>query len=111
MGLTAAGREGTVWPASMQNQRPNDPQDERALEERALDTDECSLVLTSTGTNKISVIKLVRELTGLGLAESKGLVEHTPRTLKEGLTRAEAEALVPRFELVGAVVSVRLFTE
>jgi large subunit ribosomal protein L7/L12 len=61
-----------------------------------------NVVLVSAGASKIAVIKLVRELTGLGLAEAKAIVESTPKTLAEALVMDEAKALVGKLEAVGA---------
>lgn len=67
---------------------------------------EFNVVLTGFGSNKIAVIKVVRATTGLGLKEAKEAVEKTPHTLKEGLSKEEAEALKKQFEEAGATVNV-----
>ena len=63
--------------------------------------------LTSFGANKVSVIKAVREATGLGLKEAKDLVEGAPQVLKEGVTLAEAEELKAKLEAAGATVNLK----
>ena len=74
-----------------------------AVEEKT----EFNVVLTDFGANKINVIKVVREVTGLGLKEAKDLVESVPKPVKEGVTKDEAAALVKKFEEVGAKVDVK----
>ena len=63
--------------------------------------------LTEVGTNKINVIKVVREVTSLGLKEAKDLVEGAPKPIKEGIPKDEAEAIKKKFEEVGAKVEVK----
>ena len=63
--------------------------------------------LTSAGTNKIPVIKVVREITSLGLKEAKDLVEGAPQIMKEGVTKEEGEAIKAKFAEVGATVTVK----
>ncbi len=67
---------------------------------------EFNVTLTEAGTEKIKVIKAVREVTSLGLKEAKDLVEGAPKSLKEGVTKDEAEAIRKKFEDVGAKVSI-----
>jgi large subunit ribosomal protein L7/L12 len=67
---------------------------------------EFNVTLTETGGDKIKVIKAVREVTSLGLKEAKDLVESAPKSLKEGVTKDEAEAIKKKFEDVGAKVSI-----
>ena len=64
------------------------------------------VVLKETGANKIQVIKVVRDATGLGLKEAKDLVDGAPKTIKEGVAKDEAEALKAKFVEVGAVVEL-----
>ena len=66
-----------------------------------------NVVLTSVGDQKIKVIKVVREITGLGLAEAKGMVEGTPKALKEGVSKDEAEELKKKLEEAGAKVEIK----
>jgi len=68
---------------------------------------EFNLVLTSFGANKVPVIKVVREITGLGLKEAKDLVEGVPSNVKEAITKAEADELKKKLEEVGASVEVK----
>lgn len=68
---------------------------------------EFTVVLTSAGSEKIKVIKVVRELTGLGLKEAKELVDGAPSNVKEGIEKAEAEAIKAQLEEVGAGVELK----
>ena len=63
--------------------------------------------LTAVGSEKIKVIKVVRETTGLGLKESKELVEGAPAMVKEGLSKADAEAIKAKFAEVGATITLK----
>ena len=67
---------------------------------------EFTVTLTEIGANKINVIKVVREITSLGLKEAKDLVESAPKPIKEGVPKDEAEAIKKKFEEVGAKVSI-----
>jgi large subunit ribosomal protein L7/L12 len=68
---------------------------------------EFTVVLTAAGANKINVIKAVREVTSLGLKEAKDLVDGAPKTVKEGVTKDEAETIKKKFVDVGASVEVK----
>ncbi len=68
---------------------------------------EFDVVLAGFGSNKLGVIKAVREITGLGLKEAKDLVEGAPKTLKEGVSKADAEALKKQLEEAGASVEIK----
>ena len=68
---------------------------------------EFTVVLASFGENKVNVIKAVREITGLGLKEAKDLVDGAPKTLKEGVSKAEAEEIKKKLEDQGAVVELK----
>ena len=68
---------------------------------------EFTVTLTEIGTNKINVIKVVREITALGLKEAKDLVEGAPKPIKEGIPKEEAAAIKKKFEEVGAKVEVK----
>ena len=68
---------------------------------------EFTAILTEVGTNKINVIKVVREVTSLGLKEAKDLVEGAPKPIKEGIPKDEAAAIVKKFADVGAKVEVK----
>ena len=75
--------------------------------EAAEEKTEFDVVMTDFGSEKIKVIKVVREITGLGLAEAKAKVEAVPATLKEGVSKDDAEALKKQLEEVGAKVEVK----
>jgi large subunit ribosomal protein L7/L12 len=68
---------------------------------------EFNVVLTAAGANKINVIRVVRELTNLGLKESKDLVEGAPKNVKEGISKEEAAAAKAKLEAVGATVELK----
>ncbi|WP_394239279.1 50S ribosomal protein L7/L12 [Niallia oryzisoli] len=68
---------------------------------------EFDVVLASAGDQKIKVIKVVREITGLGLKEAKELVDNTPKPVKEGVSKEEAEEVKAKLEEVGAGVEVK----
>jgi large subunit ribosomal protein L7/L12 len=74
-----------------------------AVEEKT----EFDLVLTETGASKVNVIKVVRELTGLGLKEAKDLVDAAPKTVKEAMPKADAEAAKKKLEEAGAKAEVK----
>ena len=68
---------------------------------------EFDVILKAAGGSKLAVVKLVKELTGLGLKEAKGLVDAAPKALKEGISKDEAEALKTQLEEAGAEVEVK----
>ena len=68
---------------------------------------EFDVVLAEIGAEKIKVIKAVREITGLGLAEAKAVVESAPKAIKEGVSKDDAEALKAKLEEVGAKVEIK----
>ena len=68
---------------------------------------EFNVMLLEAGANKVSVIKAVREITGLGLKEAKDLVEAAPKAVKEGLSKADAEAAKKKLEEAGAKVELK----
>ncbi len=68
---------------------------------------EFNVILKSGGEQKINVIKVVREVTGLGLKESKDIVDRAPKTVKEGMKKEDAEALKKKLEDAGAVVELQ----
>ncbi|MCX6550782.1 MAG: 50S ribosomal protein L7/L12 [Acidobacteria bacterium] len=74
-----------------------------AVEEKT----EFNVILTDIGGNKINVIKVVREVTSLGLKEAKDLVEAAPKAVKEGVPKDEAAAIKKKFEEVGAKVEIK----
>ncbi|MDH4380019.1 MAG: 50S ribosomal protein L7/L12 [Vampirovibrionales bacterium] len=68
---------------------------------------EVSVILTSAGDNKINVLKEVRALTGLGLKEAKDLVDNTPKPIKEGLSKKDAQEIADKLKAVGATVEIK----
>jgi large subunit ribosomal protein L7/L12 len=68
---------------------------------------EFDVILTSCGDKKIQVIKVVREITGLGLKEAKGLVDEAPKAIKEAVSKDEAEEIKNKIEEVGGVVEIK----
>ena len=75
--------------------------------EAAEEKDEFDVILTGDGGKKIQVIKEVRAITGLGLAEAKGLVEGAPKAVKEGVNKAEAEEIKAKIEAAGGTVELK----
>ena len=73
----------------------------------APEKEEFDVVLTSSGDKKIQVIKVVRELTGLGLKEAKDLVDGVPKPVKEGISKAEAESIKQKLEEAGGVIELK----
>ena len=73
----------------------------------AEEKDEFDVELTEVGPNKVKVIKVVREATGLGLKEAKDVVDNAPKTLKEGASKAEAEEIKAKLEAEGAKVTLK----
>ncbi|OPZ94899.1 MAG: 50S ribosomal protein L7 [Firmicutes bacterium ADurb.Bin419] len=68
---------------------------------------EFDVVLKDAGADKIKVIKVVREVTGLGLKEAKDLVDGAPKTVKENVAKADADAMAAKFKEVGATVEIK----
>ena len=68
---------------------------------------EFTVVLTACGDNKVNVIKAVREITGLGLKEAKDLVDGAPKAVKEGIAKADADAIVKKITDAGGKVEVK----
>ena len=95
-GVSAAAAAVAVDPAAGGAAAP-------AAEEKS----EFDVVLADVGSNKIAVIKAVREITGLGLKEAKDLVEGAPKAVKEGAAKAEAEDLKKKLEAAGAKVELK----
>ena len=95
-GVSAAAAAVAVAPAAGGAAAP-------AAEEKT----EFDVVLADVGSNKIAVIKAVREITGLGLKEAKDLVEGAPKAVKEGAGKAEAEDLKKKLEAAGAKVELK----
>ena len=75
--------------------------------EAAEEQTEFNVILTSFGEKKINVIKAVREVTSLGLKEAKDLVESAPKTVKEAVTKEEAEEVKAKFEAAGATMEIK----
>ncbi|MBP1689932.1 MAG: rplL [Deltaproteobacteria bacterium] len=73
----------------------------------AEEKDEFTVVLKSAGDKKIQVIKVVRELTGLGLKEAKDLVDGAPKNVKEGVNKADAESIAKKLEEAGGQVEIK----
>jgi large subunit ribosomal protein L7/L12 len=73
----------------------------------AVEKDEFTVMLTGSGDKKIQVIKVVRELTGLGLKEAKDLVDGAPKPVKEGINKAEAEEVKKKIEEAGGSVELK----
>ncbi len=95
-GVSAAAAAAAVAPAAGGAAAP-------AAEEKT----EFDVILADVGSNKIGVIKAVREITGLGLKESKDLVEGAPKAIKEGVAKAEAEDLKKKLEAAGAKAELK----
>jgi len=74
-----------------------------AVEEKT----EFDVILTGAGANKVGVIKVVREVTGLGLKEAKDLVDGAPKSVKEGVAKADAEAMVKKLVEAGATAEMK----
>jgi len=74
-----------------------------AVEEKT----EFDVILTGAGANKVGVIKVVREVTGLGLKEAKDLVDGAPKPIKEGIAKADAEAMVKKLVEAGATAEMK----
>jgi len=75
--------------------------------EAAEEKSEFDVILTAAGGSKLAVVKLVKELTGLGLKDAKGLVDDAPSPIKEGVAKDEAEALKAQLEEAGAEVELK----
>ncbi len=76
-------------------------------EDAAEEKSEFDVILTAPGGSKLAVVKLVKELTGLGLKDAKGLVDNVPSPIKEGVAKDEAEALKAQLEEAGAEVELK----
>jgi large subunit ribosomal protein L7/L12 len=74
-----------------------------AVEEKT----EFNVTMTSFGANKVGVIKVIREITGLGLKEAKDLVEGVPSSVKEGVSKADADAIKKKLEEAGAAAEIK----
>ena len=92
-----------IEPAAVAVAGPADGGGETASEEQS----EFDVILTAAGGSKLAVVKLVKELTGLGLKEAKGIVDSAPKAVKEGVAKDEAEALKTQLEEAGAEVELK----
>ena len=100
LGVSAAAAMPMMMPGMMAGGAPGAG---AAAEEQT----EFTVILTEVGEKKINVIKVVREVTSLGLKEAKDLVEGAPKPIKEGVPKDEAEAIRKKFEDVGAKVEIK----
>ena len=100
LGVSAAAAMPMMMPGMMAGGAPGAG---AAAEEQT----EFTVILTEVGEKKINVIKVVREVTSLGLKEAKDLVEGAPKPVKEGVPKDEAEAIRKKFEEVGAKVEIK----
>lgn len=94
-GVTAAAPAAAAGPAAGAAAAP--------VEEQT----EFNVVLAETGAEKIKVIKVVREITGLGLKEAKDLVDGAPKPIKEGVSKQEAEEIAAKFKETGAKIDIK----
>ncbi|HLQ34064.1 MAG TPA: 50S ribosomal protein L7/L12 [Chloroflexota bacterium] len=101
LGVTAAAPVAYAGPAAAG--APAAAEGAAAVEEKT----EFTPVLTEIGANKINVIKVVREITQLGLKEAKDLVDGAPKEIKEGVTREEADSIKAKLTEVGATVEIK----
>ena len=97
-GVSAAPVAAAAAPAAAAEAAPA-----AAVEEQT----EFDAVLTEVGPNKINVIKVVREITGLGLKEAKAVVDEAPKPIKEAVSKEEAETIAKKMEEVGAKVTIK----
>jgi large subunit ribosomal protein L7/L12 len=98
LGVSAASAMPMMMPGGAQPGAAAAPAEEKT---------EFAVVLTEIGDKKINVIKVVREVTSLGLKEAKDLVESAPKSIKEAVPKDEAEAIKKKFEEVGAKVEIK----
>ncbi len=98
-GVSAAPVAAAAAPAAAAEAGPAAPAQEEQTEFDA--------ILTEVGPNKINVIKVVRELTGLGLKEAKAVVDEAPKPVKEGVSREEADRIAAKLAEAGAKVTVK----
>jgi large subunit ribosomal protein L7/L12 len=99
-GVSAAAAVAVAAPAA----GPAAPAEAQAPVEEQTEFD---AILSEVGPNKINVIKVVRELTGLGLKEAKAVVDEAPKPIKEGVSREEAEKVAAKMAEVGAKVTIK----
>ena len=101
--ISAMEEKFGVSAAAMQMAAPAAAGEAAAVEEQT----DFTVVMSSFGANKVAVIKVVRELTGLGLKEAKDLVEGIPASIKEGVAKEEAEGLKKKLEEAGATIELK----
>ena len=94
-------------PVATQAAGPAAAQDAPAAAAPAEEQTEFDAILSEVGPNKINVIKVVRELTGLGLKEAKAVVDEAPRPIKEGVSKEEAQKIADKMAEVGAKVTIK----
>src|ERR671935_3166420 len=97
-GVSAAAAVAVAGPAAAGGAAAAAPAEEKT---------EFTVMLTAIGDNKVNVIKAVREVTSLGLKEAKDLVDGAPKAVKEGISKADADAIKKKFEDAGAKVEVK----
>ena len=97
-GVSAAAPMAAAGPAAASDGAAAEPVEEQT---------EFDVILTNFGANKINVIKVVRELTSLGLKEAKDLVESAPKAIKEALAKSEAETVAGKLREAGATVDIK----
>jgi len=97
-GVTAAAPVAVAGPAAAGAAAPAAPAEEQT---------EFNVILAEVGAEKIKVIKVVREVTGLGLKEAKDLVDGAPKPVKEGVSKQEAEEIAAKFKEVGATIEIK----
>ena len=94
-------------PVATQAAGPAAAQEAPAVAAPAEEQTEFDAILSEVGPNKINVIKVVRELTGLGLKEAKAVVDEAPRPIKEGVSKEEAQKIADKMAEVGAKVTIK----
>ena len=107
---TWGGSDKTIYKREVANENDFPPADtcrHIAAGAAAEEKTEFDVVLTSFGDAKMAVIKAVKEITGLGLKESKELVESAPKAIKEGVSKADAEEIKTKLEAAGASVELK----
>ena len=101
------GNRREVWRVGRGNGRLRQHGGGGAAAPAAEEKTEFNVVLTEIGANKVGVIKAVREITGLGLKEAKDVVDGAPKTVKEGIAKADAEAAKKKLEEAGAKAELK----
>ena len=91
----------------MSDEQKKEEKDEGDKKPAAEEKTAFNVVMTGFGTNKINVIKVIREITGLGLKEAKDMVEGVPSTVKEGVSKEDSASIKKKLEEAGATVEVK----